>query len=153
MGLLLKSIPERQALQGQHLGDKVARVMPDNAFAARVRDRLLEEMKKRDLTQVDIAGFLKWTQPRVSKILHGRVDLGVEELGELCFAIGIPVTEAVRDRGMEFCAEMTPTELRLLENLRLLDHETRAAFARLLNVKAPESRRAMPQPKRKLRNR
>lgn len=112
--------------------------------SSRVRARLLQEMKDRKMSQTDIAGILEWTQPRVSKILHGRVELGVEELSALCFAVGISLTEAVRDRGMEFCAEMTPTELRFLERLRQLPTSDRDAFLQVLGVKlktaAPERR-------------
>jgi len=34
----------------------------------------------------------------------------------------------VRDRGVEFCAEMTPEELRLLEDIRQLPKEAAGFF-------------------------
>jgi transcriptional regulator with XRE-family HTH domain len=91
-------------------------------------------MARTKLTQADVAGILKWTQPRVSKVLRGRVELGVDDLGALCFAVGLSPTEVLRDRGLEFCAEMTPTELRVLERLRQLSPPLREAFLVVLQA-------------------
>lgn len=122
--------------------------MTPETASSRARARILRAMKERDLSQTDIAGFLNWTQPRVSKVLHGRVELGVEELAALCFAVGIALTEAVRDPGMEFCAEMTPSELRFVERIRQLDQHTRDAVMQILDVRTKtrmEERRAAPK--------
>lgn len=115
--------------------------------SARMRARILREMRDRKLSQTDIAGFLEWTQPRVSKVLHGRVALVVEDLAALCFAVGLSLTEAVRDHGLEFCADMTPTELRFLERIRQLDQTSRDAIMQILDVKTKtrtQERRALP---------
>ena len=117
----------------------------------RARARILLAMKARDLSQTDVAGILSWTQPRVSKVLNGRVELGVEELAALCFAVGISMTEAVRDHGMEFCAEMTPTELRLFERIRSTTPAKRDAIMTLLEVTPAPPRRALPPTPRKPR--
>jgi transcriptional regulator with XRE-family HTH domain len=136
-------MPNEHPLQRLRFADTVPPV--DRAtISDRIRVRLEEEMRKRNLSQTDVAGFLKWTQPRVSKILHGKVELGVEELAALCFAIGVPPTEMIRDRGMEFCAEMTPTELRVLEMFRSADQSERDLILRFLAVRNPEERRAAP---------
>ena len=125
--------------------------------SSKVRERLLSEMKARELSQTDIAGLLGWSQPRVSKVLHGRVELNVDDLAQLCFAVGISMTEAVRDQGMEFCAEMTPTEFRTFERMRQLHPTVLDAIMTLLDVKgttrAQERRAAAPRPKRGPRNR
>lgn len=97
-------------------------------------------MTSRGLKQTDVADLLGgtakgWTQSRISKLLNGHAQLGLEELEALCFAVGLSVVEAVRDQGMEFLAEMTPTELRTLQRIKLLDEETRDAFLRILDVK------------------
>lgn len=92
--------------------------------ADRTRRRLKEELDARGISQRDLADILSrrdteiWTQSKLGKILNGRVELKVEDVDLIARAAGINLTEAVRDRGMEFCAEMTPSELRVLERLR-----------------------------------
>lgn len=119
-------------------------------LSEQVRLRLREEMAKRQMSQRDMAGVLGWTQSRVAHILTGRVEMSVDDLAEFAFGLGIAVTEAVRDRGMEFCAEMAPYELRLLEQIRQLPQTDREAFLQVLGVKmktvAPERRASGPTP-------
>jgi len=113
-----------------------------------VRLRLREEMAKKDMSQRDVAGILNWSQSKVAHILNGRVELGVDDLEAFCFGVGIQLTEAVRDRGLEFCAEMTPTEMRLLELWRAMGAAERDAHWHIMtaHTKAalPEQRRAAP---------
>lgn len=106
------------------------------AFTAsdRARARIREEMAKKNLSQTDVANLLEWTQSRMSKILNGRTELGVDELSALCFALGLSMVECVRDHGLEFCADMTPTELRMLERLRELGTPIQTAIMSLLQV-------------------
>lgn len=80
--------------------------------------RVREEMTERRLSQRDLAETLKCSQSRIAKIMNGGVNLRVDDLNTLATAVGISLTEACRDRGVEFCAEMTPTELRVLERMR-----------------------------------
>jgi transcriptional regulator with XRE-family HTH domain len=101
-------------------------------------------MVKAHLSQRDVADLLQWSQSKVSKLLKGRSDLGVDDLSALCFAVGITLTEAIRDRGMEFYAEMAPTELRVLERLRGMSPALREAFLLLLDVRTSEVRMAAP---------
>lgn len=112
-----------------------------DAASVRARARIRAEMEKRHLSQRDVANLLGWTQSRVSKNLNARIELGVDDLESLCFAVGISLTESVRDHGLEFCAEMTPTELRILENLRGLPAPERDAIATLLRVKSSQPER------------
>jgi transcriptional regulator with XRE-family HTH domain len=104
-------------------------------FKERVRERLREEKASKGLSERDIADLIQWTQSKVAQKLSGRTPITLEELEALCFALSLSPTEAVRDRGLEFCSELTPTELRTLEKLRGLDPTTRAAFLQLLDVK------------------
>jgi len=92
--------------------------------STRVRERLREELRARDITQRELADALSkqtddyWTQSKVGKVLTGHVELKVDDADAIAKVAGIFLTEAVRDRGLEFYAEMTPTELRILERLR-----------------------------------
>lgn len=86
--------------------------------AKRALLRVREEMTERKISQRDLAETMRCSQGRIAKILNGGVNLRVDDLDTLARAVGISLTEAVRDRGMEFQAEMTPTELRVLERLR-----------------------------------
>lgn len=100
----------------------------------RVRLRLREEMGKSGLSQRDVADLIGWTQSKVAKHLTGRVEIGLDALEALCFAVGLSATEVVRDHGLEFCAEMQPHELRLLEHFRQQTPDTRDAFLKILKV-------------------
>jgi transcriptional regulator with XRE-family HTH domain len=125
------------------LWDTVRAPMPQPS--EHVRLRLREEMAKKDMSQRDVAGILGWSQSKVAHILNGRVELNVDDLAEFCFGVGLSLTEAVRDRGMEFCAEMTPTEMRFLELLRSMTQADRDAFFQLAGARMKtEQRRALP---------
>lgn len=113
-----------------------------------VRLRLREEMTRLDMSQRDVAGILGWSQSRVAHLLTGRVEMSVDDLAEFGSAVALPPTELVRDHGLEFCAEMTPTELRFLERIRQLDQVKRDAVMQLLDVKGmtrKQDRRATPK--------
>jgi transcriptional regulator with XRE-family HTH domain len=101
-------------------------------------------MQRRKLNQADLAGQIGWTQSKVSKVLNGDVTLTLEDLEALCFGVGLRLTEAVRDHGMEFCAEMTPTELRIVEGLRHRGPKVVAAILEVLFLRAPDAPQAMP---------
>jgi transcriptional regulator with XRE-family HTH domain len=113
--------------------------------ADQARLRLREEIERQKLSQREVADLLKWSQSRVAKLLTGRVEMGINDLEALCFAVGLSPVECLRDRGLEFCADMTPTELRILERLRQLSPPLRDAFVQLLDHKThtrEEPRRA-----------
>lgn len=86
--------------------------------AVRAMLRIREEMTERGITQRDLAETLHCSQGKVAKLLNGGVRLRLDELDVLARAVGLTLVEVVRDRGLEFFAEMTPTELRVLERLR-----------------------------------
>lgn len=109
--------------------------------------RLREEMVRLDMSQRDVAGILGWSQSRVAHILNRRVEMSVDDLAEFAQAVGIRPTECVRDHGLEFCADMTPTELRFVERIRQLDQPSRDAIMQILDVKTKtrtQDRRALP---------
>lgn len=140
-----ESSPIENTLRANGLAGKVGASMGSRASQA--RQRIREEMERQKLSQREVADLLQWSQSRVGKILIGRVGLDVDDLEALCFAVGISLTEAVRDRGFEFCAEMTPTELRLLERIRQLPQEDVDALMRLLAVNTktrPQQRGSAP---------
>ncbi len=132
IGLFISLSPKRQALKGEQLVPYAVRMSPAENAISRIRD----EMRTRQLSQRDIAERLKCSQGRIAKILNARVNLRVQDLGELAQAVGITLTEAVRDRGLEFYAEMTPTEVRVLERLRQRP-DTLHAVMTLLDVVGP----------------
>lgn len=124
-------------LQTQDLCDTVP---PMHDLAERVRLRLRDEMTRKHLSQNDVADLIKWTQSRVAQKLTGRTPITVEELEVLAFAVGLLPTELVRDHGLEFCAEMTPTEVRLLERIRDLGPAAKDGLFQLLNVRTSTNR-------------
>lgn len=104
-------------------------------------------MRDKKLSLRDVGGMLDWSHSRVDKILRGIVRLTLPDLSALCFAVDLPVTEALRDRGMEFYAEMTPTELRVLERLRALPKAEYEAMLVILRVRpTPTSERFAKNP-------
>lgn len=109
-------------------------------LAEQVRLRIREEMTHRKMSQRDVAGLLGWSQSRVAHLLTGRVEMSVEDVAGFGFALGLQPTEIVRDRGMEFVAEMTPTELRLFERIRQLTPEQRGALYQLLGIVQNDTR-------------
>lgn len=111
-----------------------------------VRQRIRDEMARQHLSQREIAQLLRWSQSRVAKILTGRIQLDVDDLEAFATILSVRPTELVRDRGLEFCADLTPTELRVLEQLRRLDAPTRDALLHLLRV-TPESLETVPKRK------
>lgn len=109
--------------------------MPLPPLNDRVRERLKDEKALKKFSERNLAEWLQWSQPKVAQKLGGRTDITLNELESLCSVLGIAPSEAVRDRGLEFCAELTPTELRFLENLRRMTQADRDAFLHLANVK------------------
>lgn len=116
-------------------------------LADTARLRMREEMLRRGLNQRELSAQLDWSQGRLGKVLTGRTDLKVNDMAAVCQVLGLSVVEAVRDRGLEFCAEMTPTELRTLERIRQLPKAIEAIMT-LLDVRTHtkvEERGAAPR--------
>jgi transcriptional regulator with XRE-family HTH domain len=100
-----------------------------------VRERIREELRRKGWSTRDCAGLLDWSQSRVAKLLAGRVEFSVNELEAFCTLLHLRPTEIVRDRGLEFCREMAPSDLRLFETLER-DPDGKAAILYLLNLRA-----------------
>lgn len=126
------------SLKSEHLSDTI----PPVTLNDRVRHVFREEKKRRDLSERDLAGFLNWSQSKVAQKLSGRTPITLDEFEAFCFALSVSPAEAIRDRGLEFYAEMTPTELRVLEHFRRATDKMREAIATILGVRlkhaAPE---------------
>ena len=115
-------------------------------IAQRALARIRDEMAERRISQRDLADRLQCSQGRIAKMLNGHVNLRLMDLELLARAVGIAVTETVRDRGLEFYAEMTPTELRMLERLRQRP-QAMEAIRTLLQVEGPVEQTAVtPKP-------
>lgn len=90
----------------------------------RARTRLIEVRKQRNIGQQELADMIThqtgelWTQSRVGKLLSGAVELRLDDADAMAHALGLPMTEVIRDRGMEFYADLTPTQLRIVEYCR-----------------------------------
>jgi transcriptional regulator with XRE-family HTH domain len=106
-------------------------------LSIRVRQRLRLRMAEKRYTQRDVAGLTGWSQSRIAKVLSGRTAVDIDELGAFCAALGMSPVETVRDPGLEFVADLTPYELRVLERFRAIDPKLQEAVATILNVKKP----------------
>lgn len=120
-------------LQTQGLSGTLPPVSTD-PLNERVRLRLKAEKSRRHLSERDIGQLLNWSQSKVAQKFNGRTPITLEELEGLAFVLSIAPTELVRDQGLEFCAEMTPTELRILERIRQLPPDALQGLLGLLHV-------------------
>ncbi|HXU05231.1 MAG TPA: hypothetical protein VN903_29935 [Polyangia bacterium] len=90
----------------------------------RVRARVRDELAHRRISQRVAAERLSlhtgelWTQSKVHKILTGEVGLQFVDLVAFARVIDISLVELVRDPGLEFSAEMTPSEMKLVAAVR-----------------------------------
>lgn len=132
-------------LKRNELHSKVSGYM--HSLNDRARERLRTEKDRRKLSERDIADLLKWNQSRVSQKLTGRTPITIDELGALCFALDLSPLEAIRDPGLEFAADMTPTELKIHEKIKTLTPDQRAALLTMLHIAQPDARRALPHKK------
>src|SRR5581483_10025706 len=110
----------------------------------RARHRLEVERTRRNLSQRDLGQLLNWSQARVAQKFSGRTPLTLNELESLCDALDMPVLAAVRDAGLDFCAEMTPVELRALKTFRKLQPKQQEALLVLFNIKRASSKSMRP---------
>lgn len=125
------------------------------ALADRVLDTLKAEMRARRLSQEHLAERLSertgvyWSQSGLGKKLNGVNGMTLADLASICSAIGMSLLEAVRDRGLEFAAEMTPTEVRVLEELRRRPERSRALLV-LLSITPDDEAGKPPDPAKNL---
>jgi len=113
-------------------------------LSVEVRSRLREELAKRKLSARAAAKHLGWHPSRVYHLLDGTVEMCVDDLEGFAIILNMRPTELVRDRGLEFAAEMTPTEYRFYERIRELTPQQIDAAMTMLSIMAPPARRAMP---------
>lgn len=121
-------------------------------LSEQVRLKLREEMARLEMSQRDVAELLGWSQSRVAHLLNGRVEMSVDDLAEFAFILSVRPTEIIRDHGLEFCAEMTPSEMRFLERLRQLPQVQKDAMMQLFHIESmtrPQERRASPPSRKK----
>lgn len=108
--------------------------------------RIREEMRAKNISQRDLAEKFRCSQGKIAKLLNNTVKLRVEDLARLANAVGIPITEAIRDRGLEFYAEVTPLEQRILERIRQRGGGVQSAILQLLDIEQPSVRRKVGRP-------
>lgn len=110
----------------------------------RVLRRLSDEMRQRNLTQADLGELIGMSQSGISKWFRRSVELRVDDLERLAQAVGLSPTELVRDPGLEFVADLTPTELRILERIRQRPH-LQDALMTLLYLDIPRQKTTKPR--------
>lgn len=108
--------------------------MPDPPSPAdRVRQRMARWMELAGLSQRDFADDLHKTQVWLQKILAGENDVRLRSLDEIAQAMRTTAAELVRGEDERYQLELTPTEVRIIEQLRRRP-EAFQAIAMLLEV-------------------
>lgn len=92
--------------------------------AERVRQKVIALMDERGYSQREMARRLERSQPWVAKVIRGPLkagqDVRLEDLDDVALALGVTAVELVRDHGLEFVANLTPSEMRMLQQIRKL---------------------------------
>jgi transcriptional regulator with XRE-family HTH domain len=113
--------------------------------AERVRQRVIALMEDLDLSQRQLAERVGRTQPWVAKVVRGPKrggqDVRLEDLDDLAMALGVTAVEMVRDPGLEFVADLTPSEMRILEQLRRIPQTGFDAVRTLLSLQRIEPKK------------
>lgn len=92
--------------------------------AAAIRLRFRELLNNKGMSQRTLAQRLTkrtgtlWRESRLSKLLLGQIAFEVDDLILMADEAGISLVELFRQPGREFVADMTPTELRIVQALR-----------------------------------
>jgi transcriptional regulator with XRE-family HTH domain len=124
-------------------------------MSARALRRIRDELDARGISQRDLALLLTnateehWSQPRIGKVLTGKVELKLDDAAAIARVIKLALTEILRDRGLEFYAELTPTELRILERIRQRPHVLSALLILLDITPPPKDPNAVNLPPRR----
>ena len=90
----------------------------------RARQRMREHLRRRNISQRILAERLErltgdtWSQSRVHKVLVGRVELRVDDVAYIASVADTSLVDIMREPGREFVADLTPTELRVIEAIR-----------------------------------
>lgn len=98
--------------------------MHEMSAADPVRERLRELLHEKKLSHQRLCNRLTemtgepWLVQRFGKLLNGSIMLRVEDLVLIARAAEISLVEIVRERGRELAADLTPTELQLVQGVR-----------------------------------
>lgn len=96
----------------------------EDTLSTRVRMRLRDELYARKIMQRDACDRLEritgdgWSQSRLSKTLNGEVGLLLDVADALADIAGVTLVDVVREPGRELVADLTPSELQLIEAAR-----------------------------------
>lgn len=101
--------------------------------ADRVRERMERWMALAGLSQRDFAADLEKTQVWLQKVLAGENDVRLRTLDDIARAMRTTAAELVRGDEDRYQLELTPTEVRIVEQLRRRP-EAFHAIAMLLEV-------------------
>jgi transcriptional regulator with XRE-family HTH domain len=118
------------------------------SLSRRVCHRLREVMDEQGMSQRDLSRMLGCSQGRVAKLLSGATELRLDDLETICVALDIRPVEAVRDLGLEFFAELTPTQVRLFHRLGQLDAPHMSAILLIAGLTPPAAPAAPKNPRR-----
>jgi transcriptional regulator with XRE-family HTH domain len=108
----------------------------DAATALRERFRAL--LKQRSISQSELCLRLTkrthhvWREAHLSRILNGHIGLQLDDFAAMVDAAGFSMVELVREPGREFVADLTPSEMRILNAIRE-NLELRDAFLRMVD--------------------
>lgn len=103
--------------------------------AERVRQRMERWMTITGITQIDFARELKKTQVWLQKILNGKNHVRLRDLDDVAQAMRTTASELVRTDDERYQLELSPTEVRVLEQMRRRP-ELFGAVSTFLNIPA-----------------
>ena len=92
--------------------------------AAKLRLRFRELLHDHGISQRVLCGRLTkrtgmlWRESRLSKLLNGQIAFDVGDMLVMAEEAGISLVELVREPGKEFVADLTPSELRIVQAVR-----------------------------------
>lgn len=104
--------------------------------ADRVRERIERWIEMAGLTQAEFAGSLRKTQEWLQKVLNGENHVRLRDLDLVADAMRSTASELVRHDDDRYQLELTPTEVRIVEQLRR-HPETFTGVALLLRIPVP----------------
>lgn len=65
--------------------------MPNVTAAQRIAANVREELARQDISQVDLARSLGWSQPFISRRLRGRAEFSAADLVSVAAELNVPV--------------------------------------------------------------
>lgn len=92
--------------------------MATDSPAERVRDRMKRWLEMTGITQAAFAQDIKKSQVWLQKILTGENHVRLRDLDDVADAMRTTAAELVRGSDERYQLELTPTEVRVLEQLR-----------------------------------